>query len=185
MSEVPPIVPSLRSPVVLWGLGGVLLLLGRAIARLTPMALEPLERGDLSGLHLAFGGIWVAGMVWSEGWRGFHQRFAPRAVRRAAYLHAAPLPVRLLAPLACMGLVWATPRRRRASALVLCFVIAAIVSVRWLPYPWRGLVDAGVVAGLGVGVASLLWHLVRGWSGTLPAIDPDLPDQALQASQPR
>lgn len=184
----PVLPPSWRSPVAWWGIAGVLVLLSQAIVRLTPIALEPLRQGDLTPLQQGLAAAWVGGMVWAEGWRGFHQRFAPRVIVRASHVHAAPRLVQALAPLACMGLIWATRRRRIASRALLAGVVTAVISVRWLPYPWRGVVDAGVVAGLAVGVASILWHLGLALAGHPPDVDPQLPDtppQAVAASQVR
>jgi hypothetical protein len=43
--------------------------------------------------------------------------------------------------------------------------------------PWRGIVDAGVVVGLGIGTASIVWHAVRAMAGTPPPVGADLPDR--------
>lgn len=167
--------PSLRHAAAIWGLTGVIALLAQAIVRLAPMAWAPIRAGDLGAVHVAVAVPWVAMMVWTEGVRGFHQRFSPRAVVRAAALPRAPGWVQALAPAACMGLVWATRRRLIASWVLLLGIIALIVGVQQLPYPWRGIVDLGVVAGLGTGLASLLWHAARAWAGTWPDQDPEIP----------
>jgi hypothetical protein len=41
--------------------------------------------------------------------------------------------------------------------MIVCFVLL----VRMLPQPWRGLVDAGVVAGLIFGVGSIFYYLLQ------------------------
>ena len=95
-------------------------------------------------------------MAWSEGYRGFQQSFSPRIVARARYLIAHPRPAHvLLAPLFCMG-YFRTTRRRMISVYALTvFIVLLIIAVRWLPQPWRGIVDAGVVVGLTWGLISM------------------------------
>lgn len=143
-----------------WGVGGVLFLLIFAIFRLAPMALE-LGNSPMSQVHwlaLIFSVIY---MGYAEGYKGFHLGFAPRVVVRARYLAENPRPLHvLLAPLFCMGYIYATRRRQILSfaltALIICFVLIA----RSMPQPWRGIVDAGVVVGLSFGVASIAYFLV-------------------------
>lgn len=99
-------------------------------------------------------------MAYAEGYRGFHQAFAPRVVRRADYLRQNPRPLHiLLAPIFCMGYIHATRRRKLLSyglsLMIVCFVLIA----RMLPQPWRGIVDAGVVTGLAIGIGSILYFM--------------------------
>ena len=55
--------------VMLWGVGGVLALFGRALYRLTPYAWEPIREGSLSwGLIAAYVG-WVVFNAYGEGYR--------------------------------------------------------------------------------------------------------------------
>jgi hypothetical protein len=142
-----------------WGIGGILLLLTFAVVRLSPMALELLAL-ELQPLHLGALAFSVLYMSWAEGYKGFHLGFAPRVVARAGYLRAHPRPLHvLLAPVFCMGYIHATRRRKLLSfgltSMILCFVLI----VRMLPQPWRGIVDAGVVTGLALGIASILYFL--------------------------
>lgn len=143
-----------------WGVGGILLLLSFAIVRLGAMVLE-LADYQLTALQWLLATAWLVYMLWAEGYKGFHKAFAPRVVMRASYLSSHPRPLHiLLAPLFCMGYIHATPRRRYLSfgltAMIICFVLLA----RMLPQPWRGIVDAGVVAGLMLGVASIGYFLL-------------------------
>jgi hypothetical protein len=137
------------------------MLLSFAIFRLGSVALE------LSGFSLTLWQwlimlAWFTYMIWAEGYKGFHLAFAPRVVVRASYLANNPKPLHvLLAPLFCMGYIHATPRRRimslALSGMIVCFVLLA----RLLPQPWRGIVDVGVVAGLIVGVGSIVFYLLQ------------------------
>lgn len=149
----------------LWGLTGVLLLLGFALWRLAPLAAEGLGM-RLSGLQWVFLVAFVAFMAYAEGFRGFQRAFSPRVAARARHLRDHPTPTRaLLAPFFCMA-YFAAPRRRRISAYALTAgVILLVVLVQRLEQPWRGLVDAGVVIGLGWGfLSTLLYGLQALWT---------------------
>jgi len=145
----------------IWGVGGILLLLSFAIVRLGTVALEassyplaPWQWGATLG--------WLLYMVWAEGYKGFHLAFAPRVVRRASYLAQNPRLLHvLLAPLFCMAYIHATPRRRLMSIGLTSMIICFVLLVRMLPQPWRGMVDAGVVAGLLFGVGSIIYYLLQ------------------------
>jgi hypothetical protein len=144
-----------------WGVGGILLLLTFAIVRLSGVALE-LENFELSIWHWFGMAAWFAYMVWAEGYKGFHRAFAPRVVVRASYLAANPRPLHvLLAPLFCMGYIHATPRRRLMSIALSGMIVSFVLAVRMLPQPWRGIIDVGVVAGLAVGVGSIIYYLLQ------------------------
>jgi len=143
-----------------WGISGVLLLLLFAIYRLAPMALalQDLPMSLLHWLTLAFS---ITYMAYAEGYKGFHRAFAPRIVVRARYLADNPRLLHvLLAPLFCMGYIYATKKRQLLSfaltIMILCFVLIAGL----MPQPWRGILDAGVVVGLTLGVVSIGYFLV-------------------------
>jgi hypothetical protein len=142
-----------------WGIGGVLLLLMFAIYRLAPMALA-LENMTLGVLHwfaLAFSIVYMA---YAEGYKGFHRGFAPRVVARASYLRTHPQLLHIiLAPLFCMGYIHATNRRKILSIGLTIMIICFVIIARLLPQPWRGIVDAGVVVGLAIGVISIFYFL--------------------------
>ena len=143
-----------------WGIGGVLFLLIFAIFRLAPTALE-LENSDMSEVHwlaLVFSVIYMA---YAEGYKGFHLVFAPRVVVRARYLATNPRPLHvLLAPFFCMGYIYATRRRQILSIALTTMIICFVLIARSIPQPWRGIVDAGVVVGLGLGVLSIAYFLI-------------------------
>ena len=151
-------------------------LLGSAVYRLTPrvMELRQFSLGPLQwGILLGFG----AWMLYAEGVKGFHRNFSPRVVARACHLREQPrLLLALLAPLFCMGYFHATRRRQLTSLGVTAAIVLLVLLVRLLPQPWRGIIDCGVVGGLMVGIASLLWF----WARTVfaqqpPAVPLDLP----------
>lgn len=168
--------------ISLWGIGGVFLLIGSALWRLTPLAIEPIADGSLSAGQWALMIGWSAFNAYAEGYRGFQLRFSPRTAARALYLGHNPTPLRVaLAPLFCMGFFGATRRVLIAAWAVLLMVAGLVALVRALDQPWRGIVDAGVVVGLGWGLASLLAFYVAGLtSNSLPA-DPQVPDAGSSA----
>ena len=151
----------MKSIGFIWGVGGILLLLLFAIVRLGGVALE-LGTFDLQLWQWLLTGGWLTYMVWAEGYKGFHLAFAPRVVARASYLAAHPRPLHvLLAPVFCMGYIHATPRRRIMSIALSCMIVCFVLLARMLPQPWRSMVDVGVVAGLMVGVGSIVYYLLQ------------------------
>ena len=139
-----------------WGVLGVAALLTRAIWRLSPVAVDGLSAGLPVWGWLAAAG-WIAFMAYFEGYRGFQRGFAPRVVARAAELARSPSPLRvLLAPLYCMSLFAAARRRMIVSWTLLAGIVALIVGVARLAQPVRGVVDAGVVVGLGWGLGAVV-----------------------------
>lgn len=165
----------LAALISVWGMLGVVLLIGSALWRLTPLAVEPIVAGSLSVGHWVLMIGWVVFNAYAEGYRGFQKRFSPRTAARAIYLGHNPSPVRvLLAPLFCMGFFGATRRVTISAWVVLVVVMALVALVKALDQPWRGIVDAGVVVGLGWGLLTLVGFFVKGMAdGTLPA-DPQV-----------
>lgn len=160
----------------LWGVAGVLMLFARAIARLTPMALEPIVERTLSPLQIALYVAWVLFNAYSEGYRAFQKSFCPRVVGRAHQLAAAPTLLRgLLAPFYCLSLFHAN-RRGLTLAWSMLVIIAALV---WLlgitPQPWRGIVDGGVVIALAWGALVILVLAVKTFFGAPPRAKLNLP----------
>ena len=124
------------------------------------MALE-LEESSMSQVHwlaLAFSVIYMA---YAEGYKGFHLGFAPRVIVRARYLADNPRPLHvLLAPLFCMGYIYATRKRQIISFALTTMIICFVLIARSIPQPWRGILDAGVVVGLSLGVLSIAYFLI-------------------------
>lgn len=158
--------------IATWGVAGVLVLLGQAIYRLTPLALEPLRTG-MSGFQWALYVGWTIFNAYAEGYRGFQRSFSPRVVARAVHLarHPTPLAV-VLAPLYCMALFQASRRKLITAWVLLVVIVTIIVMVRMAPQPWRGIVDAGVVVGLSWGAVSIVVLFLRAvLRGEVPAND--------------
>lgn len=140
-----------------WGVGGVVLLLSFAVVRLAPYAME-LGSASLTLLQWAMLVVFTLFMAYTEGYRGFYLHFSPRVVRRATYLGSNARPHQLLlAPLLCMGFFHATRSRMIVAWALTGMIVLFVLLIRALPQPWRGIVDAGVVVGLTMGIFSILY----------------------------
>lgn len=173
-----------------WGVLGVIGIIASAVVRLSPYILA-LQDHALGALHWSVLVVFTLYMAHAEGYKGFHLNFSPRIVARALTLRnlhpheALPaslsgfrrLLLVLLAPLFCMGFFHATRRRMLISWLVTSGIVVLVLLVSHAPQPWRGIIDTGVITGLALGIASLLWHWLRfEMTGMAPAIAADLPD---------
>jgi len=161
----------------LWGVLGLLALLGRSVIGLAPMALEPFGM-ELQWWHwVAYVGS-VIFMAYSEGYKGFQKGFSPRVIRRGIYLAAHPTLLRvLLAPAFCMGLFHASKKRLIVSWSVSLGVFALVMLVRSVAQPWRGIIDAGVVVGLSWGTVAIVVFAVQALVGNAPQGAIDLPGE--------
>lgn len=158
-----------------WGVFGVSALLGSAVVRLWPLVTAAFERetGPLFWLSVV-GSLTFFG--YAEGYRAFQKQFAPRVVARALTLTERPSLLRaLLAPLFCMGFFAATRRRMLTSWVLTLSLIALVASMRFVPQPWRGVVDLGVVVALLWGIVSMLVLSVAALRGQRPDVPTDLP----------
>jgi hypothetical protein len=158
-----------------WGLGGVVVLLGTAVVRLALIAVDAFQypfdgwQWSLLITHTAF-------MAHAEGYKGFQKSYAPRVVARARYLVDEPTPLRIaLAPLFCMGYFHTTRRRLLSTYLLTAGIIVLIVIYHDLPQPWRGILDVGVVVGLTWGMVSLVAFGARAFGRSDFDFSPELP----------
>lgn len=161
----------------LWGLGGVILLIGSAVYRLTPLAVDAFTY-DFQWQHWAFLAAVLFFMAYAEGYRAFQLGFSPRVAARARYLrtHRNTLHA-FLAPLFCMGYFHAPKRRRITSISVTAGIIVLIILVRLLAQPWRGIVDAGVVVGLAWGLISLVIFSIQALTRERFDYSPEVPEE--------
>lgn len=115
-----------------------------------------------------------------EGYKGFQTKFSPLVVKRSLTLQPGQSKIHhfLLAPFYSMGLFHATKKRTIVSWSVTTGVALVVAAVKRLPYPWRNIIDAGVVAGLTWGSLSILIIYLKAWiTGQPPTIDPALPNR--------
>ncbi len=162
--------------IALWAVASVVVFLLHAVYRLAPLTMEALE-GGLSTFQWVVMVTWVVVNAHAEGYRGFHRRFSPRVVARAMHLAEHPTPLRvILAPFYCMSYFGASRRGMIVSRCVTAGIVLIVVVVRQVSQPWRGIIDAGVVVGLSIGVLSLLYYAGRAVGGRPADFDPDLPE---------
>tara|TARA_A100001037_G_scaffold168127_1_gene151027 strand:- start:510 stop:1061 length:552 start_codon:yes stop_codon:yes gene_type:complete len=158
----------------IWGVGGVIVFLAVAIVRLSQISWDAFS-------YTFTGWQWVVlvahtvFMAHAEGYKGFQKSFSPRLVARAQHLYREPGWLSgIAAPLFCMGYFGTTPRRLISIYVLTAFIVAIIVAFQYLPQPWRGILDVGVVVGLTWGVASILHCVGRlAREGRLP-VSPEL-----------
>ena len=162
--------------IATWGVALVVLLLAQATMRLLPYALEVWRDGAMSAGQQALFVGFVIFNAYAEGYRGFQKRFSPRVVARAFHLGRHPRPLHVLLALPyCMSLFHAKRRQQIVGWVFLVVLVLVIVLVRQLPQPWRGIVDGGVVVGLGWGIVSVVVFWIRGLRGDPPPVT-DLPE---------
>lgn len=164
----------MRFIAIFWGLGGIFLLIGSAVMRLTPHAVEAIA-GGLTMFQWLIAIVWTAFMLIAEGYRGFQKQFSPRVVARAKYLSENPQPLHLLlAPFFCMAYFHATKKRKIVTWCLTLGIIGLIIIVRQLSQPWRGIVDIGVVLGLVYGLLWVAIYAVQCFSGGKFDVDPEV-----------
>jgi hypothetical protein len=156
--------------------GGVCAVLINPIVRLSAKPIEALSSGLTAG-QWAVTVAWVAFMLYTEAYRGFHLQFAPRVVVRSLAIAHDPRPLpALLAPFTAMGLLWANRKRKIVAWSLVTMIVCIVLAVKQLDQPWRGIIDLGVVLGLSSGLGSVLWFAGRAVAGDAPRVPPDLPD---------
>jgi uncharacterized membrane protein len=159
----------------LWGLGGVLALLLSACFRLWPKAVDAFTH-PFAWYHWASLVVVVLGMAYAEGYKGFQKAFSPRTAARARYLRQNPrINHVILAPFFCMGYFYATRRRKITSISLTLGIIVLIVMVSFVSQPWRGIIDAGVVLGLGWGIISLIIFGIQAFGAGEFEYSPEVP----------
>ncbi len=159
----------------LWGFSGVVGLLSYAIYRLAPRAAEALD-SPLTSAQWVFLVGFALFMLVAEGYRGFQKKFSPRTAARVKYLRDHPKVIHvLLAPLFCMGYFFAKRKTQITAICLTAGIVLLVVLVGYLPLPWRGLVDFGVVLGLGYGILSFAAFTAKAlWGKNFPH-SPEVP----------
>lgn len=154
--------PQTRAPnwsVSTFGLAAHAFTLAEASYRLGERALLTL----FEGLNLP-ASVWlVLSMVvfgYGEGYRALHRRFVPHVLARAselAHREERGLHDYLIAPLYVVCLVQAETRTLWRAWLGVALIVCAVLTVRAVPEPYRGIIDAGVAVALGIGLVSLVF----------------------------
>ncbi len=140
---------------LVWGLAGLAMLLLGAIWRLSIRVVEDVG-GGLTGFQAVSLVVIVFFMGYSEGYRGFQKSFSPRAAVRALHLRDQAQPLEaIMAPFFLLNYMNASKRQKIAAYALTVLIVACIAVFSYLPPPWRGILDAGVVVGLAWGTVSL------------------------------
>jgi len=162
---------------LVWGIGGVILLLSQACWRLA-MESRHAFVFDWGWIHYVVFAAIVVFMAYSEGYKAFQKQFSPRVVSRAwTLLDRCTWLQLLLAPLFCMGFFHAARKRKIITYCVTLGIILLIIGVRLMPHPWRGMVDVGVVIGLGWGLVAIVAFTLRAIKDPNWHYPPDLPEK--------
>jgi hypothetical protein len=167
----------LRLLLASWGLLGIFFLVGRALWRLSVIALDGILNYPLPGWQWAVLIAWIVINAYSEGYKGFQKKFSPRTVARAWYLADNPTVLRvILGPFFTMGFFDANRKTKITAYIVVILVTLLVMFVSGLSQPWRGIIDAGVVAGLGWGLISILVIFAKTCLSGYEDLDPCMPE---------
>ncbi len=161
----------------IWGVGGVLLLVGYAVVRLTFPTLDAFSHHFL-WYHWVVLVLNVTFVAYFKGYRGFHKGLSPRVAARAKYLNAHANALRvLLGPLYCMGYFHIIKKKQIVTIVMTVGMVLLIVLVRLLSQPWRGIIDAGIALALSWGFISILIFSVQAFTSTEFDYSPQIPEQ--------
>lgn len=158
----------------IWGIIGVTAIIGSAVWRLTPYAIDAFDYSFSIIQWIVFVGFTIF-MAFGEGYRGFQKAFSPRVAARALHLSKNPTALRIaLAPLFCMGFFGATKKRKIVTWCLTTGIVILVILVRQLEQPWRGIIDFGVVLGLGWGIIAMWIFCVKAFCGNDFDRDPEV-----------
>ncbi|EGG99573.1 hypothetical protein imdm_946 [gamma proteobacterium IMCC2047] len=161
----------------LWAITGFSLLILFAIVRLGKIALDSFNY-NYQWFHWLALFISVVVMAYSEGYKGFQLKFSPRFAARCRHLRQQPTTCHvILAPLFCMGFFHTTRARKIATFTLTLMILCFIQIAHFLPQPWRGILDLGVVTGLIWGLLSLYVNLIKAFNSKEFSHSPELPDK--------
>jgi hypothetical protein len=153
---------TIKNSLACWGVIQVLSILANAIKRVIPLAIQPILQKDLLPSQAVICLLWCGYMTYIEGYKTFQLKFSPLVVKRAFGLSKNPSILNcLFAGPYSMGLFGATKKRMIVSWSVTLGVFAIVKLVKKLPYPWRSIVDAGVVVGLTYGASAMCFQTAR------------------------
>lgn len=162
----------------LWGVAGVLALLGFAVLRLMGRVIDMFGY-ELRWYHWLALLLVVLFMAYSEGYRGFQRAFSPRVAARAKYVCHSPRLLHVLAaPVFCMGYFHIRRRRQIGTVVLTIFIVLIIALLRFVEQPWKGIVDAGVVVGLTWGMVSVGVYSVLAFTSEAFGYSPEVPEQS-------
>lgn len=155
-----------RNVLGVWAVVQVISVLANALKRLYPIAIQPFIQKDMLPYQWALYAVWCLYMGYAEGYKAFQLKFSPMVVQRAFLIYQNPniFNVLLAGPYA-MGMFGASRKRMIVSWCVTAGVFSLTLFVKKLPYPYRAIVDAGVVVGLSYGTLSIVLLAIKAFFG--------------------
>ena len=164
------------SIAAVWGVLGACAVLSLAVMRMYKQVNEGFQL-PLGLAHYAVMIPWLFFMLYSEGYKGFQKGYSPRVAARGHYLRDHSTLLRaILAPLFCMGFFHSTKKRKIVIACLLVGVTGLVLLFQFIPQPWRGVLDLGVVLGLIWGITARLVFFFKYWFIDASQSDPEVPD---------
>lgn len=142
-----------------WAVFGVSALFASASYRLGERGVAVIRDGLGSWEWMTLAGLTIV-FVYGEGFLALDRKWVPGLMRRARELRdERRLVLRLLAPLYGLSLIGAPPAKLVSSWLGTLAIVGAILVVRAVPDPWRGIIDFAVAAALAWGLVAILRRL--------------------------
>ena len=165
----------MRGLAVVWALVGVVVMLAFAVWRLSAYAISALD-SDLTLVQIILLVAFSMFMAYSEGYKGFYLNFAPRFAARVKYVYREGRVIELvLSPFFCFGYFGTTHTKQIVSIILTLGLIMLVVLMRYVPQPWRGIVDVGVVIGLTLGIFSIIYCVYQELTSEEYLHDPQIP----------
>lgn len=138
-----------------WTLTGVAAVFAWAVYRLGGRGVEAI-RGGLETGEWAVLVLLTIGFVYGEGVRTLDRRWIPKLVTRARRLRHEHGVLHMLAPLYGLSLVGTERAEVARGWLGTLAIVAAVLVIRQVPSPWRGIIDFAVAAALAWGFVAIL-----------------------------
>ncbi len=140
----------------IWALLGFCLLLGYAVFRLFGHFLDSWSL-EYHWYHWVLLAVNTFFMAYSEGYKGFQKSYSIKFAGRLKQLETIPSSVKLLlAPLFCMNYFAATKKDMILAYVLTVAIIVLVIVFSFIPQPWRGILDLGVVVGLTYGIIATI-----------------------------
>lgn len=155
---------SVEKATSLWAVAGVVLLFANAAYRLGVRGIATIREG-LGPWEWAALALLTGLFVYGEGVRALERRYAPFVIGRVVRLREEPSAAyRLLAPLYALALIGARAGTLARAWGGMAAIALAVIIVRALPEPWRGITDFAVAAALAWGLLAIAreaWQRLR------------------------
>ncbi len=144
----------------LWALTGFITILGYAVYRLAGHFIIAWDT-PFAWYHWVLLIINTLFMAYSEGYKGFQKSYSIKFSNRLKELMQKPWWTKLLAPLFCMNYFDASKKNLLLAYILTIVIVLLIVIFNYIPQPWRGILDAGVIVGLSWGITATLILALR------------------------